>query len=190
MSRTSFSPSRRSNIVTAHGRTSTYSCTLSTVHPHCNFPDKDIFKTIISHSGMLIREKITFHRKAKPVTNQITRQLSSYRSYTQLSDLRVDASESGSPPRKSTESMPTMEYTPSIMSMRREGAGYLPGLHTQRRAENEEEKSGGIFNNALTRHLKDISHLARHRDGISGESEESTLRKTKMLFGKFVGNNR
>jgi hypothetical protein len=63
----------------------------------------------------------------------------------------------------------------------------LANVHSRHARDSDDEKSVGIFNNALTRHLRDISHLARHRDGIGDESEESSLRKTKMLLGKFVG---
>ena len=139
---------------------------------------------------MLIRDKISFHRKAKPPPNPVMRQLSSYKSYTQLKDLRTDgdtpdaaSSETGS--RTSTDSLPVLRHTPSMLSMQREG--YLSPLTSVHSRHEEEEKSGGLFNNALTRHLRDISHLARHRDGIGDESEESSLRKTKMLLGKFVG---
>lgn len=155
---------------------------------------KDVFKAILSHSGMLIKEKMTFHRKAKLTPTPVMRQLSSYKSYTHLSDLRTDegSSEHGSEGagRKSTESLPTLRHTPSLLSVNRDASGYLSplvGVHSRHGHEHEEEKSTGIFNNALTRHLRDISHLARHRDGIGDESEESSLRKTKLLLGKFVG---
>ena len=149
----------------------------------------DVFRALLSHSGMLIKDKITFHRKAKPPKSQVMRQLSSYRSYTRLNDLRADDSSlqdyssSEAPSRKSTESLPTLPF-------QRSDSGYLsPFNQVQSGHEHhvEEGKSSGIFNNALTRHLRDISHLARHRDGIDDESEESSVRKTKMLFGKFVG---
>jgi Golgi-body localisation protein domain len=154
----------------------------------------DVFKAILSHSGMLIRDKLSLHRKAKPPQNQIMRQLSSYKSYTHLNDLRaddrsiLDISSSEAASRKSTESLPTLRHSPSSFSMRN-GSGYiapLTGVQGRHGHEDGEERSG-IFNNALTRHLRDISHLARHRDGIGDESEESSLRKTRMLLGKFVG---
>jgi hypothetical protein len=153
----------------------------------------DVFKAILSHSGMLIREKV-FTRKAKPIPSSITRQLSSYKSYTHLNDLRSDdvSSEqiSENSGRKSTESLPALRHTSSLLSVQRDSPGYLSPLvraPSRHGPENEEERSSGIFNNALTRHLRDISHLARHRDGIGDESEESSLRKTKLLLGKFVG---
>jgi hypothetical protein len=137
---------------------------------------------------MLIRDKISFHRKAKPPQNQIMRQLSSYRSYTHLNDLRADdrSSPSGeSPIRRSTESLPTLQRT---LSIPQNSSGVLsPMSSVHSRHESDEDRSSGIFNNALTRHLRDISHLARHRDGIGDESEESSVRKAKMLLGKFVG---
>jgi len=157
---------------------------------------KDVFKAILSHSGMLIRDKISFHRKVKPPQNQVMRQLSSYKSYTHLQDLRSDDQStdnlSSSEPhsRRSTESLPALRHTPSVLSLPRDGSGFLSPLtsvHSRHGMGSEEEKSSGIFNNALTRHLKEISHLARHRDGIGDESEESSVRKTKMLLGKFVG---
>jgi hypothetical protein len=157
----------------------------------------DVFKAILSHSGMLIRDKISFHRKAKPQPPQAMRQLTSYKSYTRLQDLRTDEystpdiSSSEAPSRNSTESLPTtLRHTSSMQSMHRDGSGLLTPLtsiHSRHGPGTEEEKSSGIFNNALTRHLRDMSHLARHRDGIGDESEESSLRKTKMLLGKFVG---
>jgi hypothetical protein len=156
----------------------------------------DVFKAILSHSGMLIRDKISFHRKAKPPQNQVMRQLSSYKSYTHLQDLRSDDQStdnlSSSEPhsRRSTESLPALHHTPSVLSLPRDGSRFLSPLtsvHSRHGMGSEEEKSSGIFNNALTRHLKEISHLARHRDGIGDESEESSVRKTKMLLGKFVG---
>lgn len=137
---------------------------------------------------MLIRDKMSFHRKAKPPPNPIMRQLSSYKSYTHLRDLRTDETpgpSSDGASRNSSESLPVLRHTPSMLSMQREGyLSPLTGVHSR---HEEEEKSVGLFNNALTRHLRDISHLARHRDGIGDESEESSLRKTKMLLGKFVG---
>ena len=139
---------------------------------------------------MLIRDKISFHRKAKP-QNQMIRQLSSY---THLGDLRADdgspsdISSSEPPSRQSTESLPTLRHTPSTISMPRMGSGFLsPLASVYSRHEGDEDKSSGLFNNALTRHLRDISRSARHRDGIGDESEESSVRKTKMLLGKFVG---
>ena len=148
---------------------------------------KDVFKAILSHSGMLIRDKISFHRKAKP-QNQMIRQLSSY---THLGDLRADdgspsdISSSEPPSRQSTESLPILHHTPS---MPRTGSGFLsPLASVYSRHEGDEDKSSGLFNNALTRHLRDISRSARHRDGIGDESEESSVRKAKMLLGKFVG---
>ena len=158
---------------------------------HKHFLITDVFKAILSHSGMLIREKM-FTRKAKPTPTSITRQLSSYKSYTHLNDLQMeDPSEhvSESSGRKSTESLPTLRHTPSLLSVQRNRSMHMSPLaraHSRHDPE-EEEKSSGIFNNALTRHLRDISHLARHRDGIGDESEESSLRKTKLLLGKFVG---
>jgi hypothetical protein len=157
----------------------------------------DVFKAILSHSGMLIRDKISFHRKAKPQPPQSMRQLTSYKSYTRLQDLRTDdystpdMSSSEAPSRNSTDSLSTtLRHTSSMQSMRQDGSGLLTpltGIHSRHGPGTEEERSSGIFNNALTRHLRDMSHLARHRDGIGDESEESSLRKTKMLFGKFVG---
>jgi hypothetical protein len=146
---------------------------------------------------MLIRDKISFHRKAKPQPPAAMRQLTSYKSYTRLQDLRTDdvstpdISSSEAASRKSTESVPgSLRHTPSMQSMYRDGSGSmtpLTSIHSRHGPATEEEKSTGIFNNALTRHLRDMSHLARHRDGIGDESEESSLRKTKMLLGKFVG---
>jgi len=142
---------------------------------------------------MLIRDKLTIHRKAKPPPNQIMRQLSSYRSYTHLNDLRTydhvstpDISSSETASRRSTESLPALRPSGSTLSLSHRGSGYgspLGGRHH----DSEEEKSSGIFNNALTRHLREISHLSRHRDGIGDDNEESSVRKTKMLLGKFVG---
>jgi hypothetical protein len=156
----------------------------------------DVFKAILSHSGMLIRDKMSFHRKVKPQHNQVMRQLSSYRSYTHLQDLQsenrsmTDISSSEPQSRRSTESLPALRHTPSVLSLPRDGSGFfspLSSVHSRHGIDGEEERPSGIFNNALTRHLRDISHLARHRDGIGDESEESSLRKTKMLLGKFVG---
>ena len=140
---------------------------------------------------MLIRDKISFHRKTKPRPQQMMRQLTSYKSYTQLNDLSADdkslteISLSEATSRKSTESLPTLRHTPSTLSIPRSNSGFMLPL-TSSRHDSDEEKSGGI-RNALTRHLRDISHLARHRDGIGDESEESSVRKTKMLLGKFGG---
>ncbi|BFZ59473.1 Protein SABRE [Saitoella coloradoensis] len=51
----------------------------------------------------------------------------------------------------------------------------------------DEEKSHSLlphaFGNSIGRHLAHLSHLARHRDGIAEENEESRLKKTKMLLG-------
>lgn len=112
-----------------------------------------------------------------------------------LSDLRADdrstqdTSSSEAPSRQSTESLPTtLRYAASTLSVPQSGSGFptpLSSVHS--RHENDEDRSSGIFNNALTRHLRDTSHLARHRDGIGDESEESSMRKAKMLLGKFVG---
>ena len=144
---------------------------------------------------MLIRDKISFHRKGKAPQNEMMRQLTSYKSYSQLKDVNADdrsspdLSSSEAPSRKSTESLPVpLHRSPSNLSMPRNGSGFLsPFTSVHSTNENEEDKSSGIFNNALTRHLRDISHLARHRDGIDDESEESSVRKAKMLLGKFVG---
>jgi hypothetical protein len=141
---------------------------------------------------MLIKDKISFHRKSKRPPNPIMRQLSSYKSYTHLNELHSgDVSTSDIPSseatsHKSTESLPTLRRTASTMSMHRNNSGFLSPLASiHSRHDSDEEKSTGIFNNALTRHLRDISHLARHRDGIGDESEESSARKTKLLLGKF-----
>ena len=121
------------------------------------------------------------------------RQLSSYKSYTHLNDLRTndrgstpDFSSSETASRRSTESLPTLRPSANALSLSRHGSGYLAPLGGQHH-DTDEETSSGIFNNALTRHLREISHLSRHRDGIGDDNEESSVRKTKMLLGKFVG---
>jgi Golgi-body localisation protein domain len=151
----------------------------------------DVFKAILSHSGMLIRDKISFHRKPKP-QSQLVRQLSSYRSYTHLNDLVTDdrstpdVSSSEAASRKSSESLPALRHTGSAISLRN-GVGYLSPLGGHARHDSDEDKSSGNLKNALTTHLKNISHLARHGHGIGDESEESSVRKTKLLLGKFGG---
>ena len=194
MFKISSSPCRQLSTGIGHGHISTSLCTSRKVIHITIKLTTDVFKAILSHSGMLIRDKISFHRKAKPPQNQIMRQLSSYRSYTHLNDLRADdhstpdISSSEAPSRRSTESLPPLRHTSSTLSMPRTGSGFLsPLASVHSRHEGDEDKSSGIFNNALTRHLRDISHSARHRDGIDVESEESSLRKAKMLLGKFVG---
>lgn len=173
----------------------TWLCISKKVFPSTALLIVDVFKAILSHSGMLIRDKLTIHRKAKPPPNQIMRQLSSYKSYTHLNDLRTDDrstpdfSSSETASRRSTESLPTLRPSASALSLARHGSGYMSPLAPLggRHHDSDEEKSSGIFNNALTRHLREISHLSRHRDGIGDDNEESSVRKTKMLLGKFVG---
>lgn len=152
-----------------------------------------MFKAILSHSAMLIKDKISFHRKAKRPPNPIMRQLTSYKSYTNLNELHSgdsltpDISTSETASHQSIESLPTLRRTTSTMSIQRNGTGFFsPLANIHSRHDSDEEKPTGIFNNALTRHLRDISHLARHRDGISDESEESRARKSKLLLGKYV----
>ena len=154
----------------------------------------DVFKAILSHSGLLIRDKIMPHRKAKPQPNLLKRQLSSYKSYTHLSELHSngstpDMSSSMVASQQSTESLPALRHTASSLSLRN-GTGYLSPLSVSSSygKDSEDEKSSSSkFHNPLTRHLRDISLLARHKDGIAAESEESSVRKTKMLLGKFGG---
>lgn len=138
---------------------------------------------------MLIRDKMSFHRKNKPHPNQMVRQLTSYRSYTHLNDLLQDSttgiSSSEPPSRKSTESLPTLRRTASQLSIPRTNPGFLLPV-TSVRHEGDDEK-GSAIRNALTRHLRHISHLARHRDGIVDESDESNARKSKILLGNFGG---
>ena len=144
---------------------------------------------------MLIRDKLKIHRTPKP-QNQLVRQMTSYRSYTHLNELRGDdrsitdysSSEAATP--MSTGSLPvsTLRQTESTLSIPRSTISYMSPLaivHT--RHGSDDEKSGGKLSNALTRHFRDISHFARHRDGIGDESEESSEKKTKILFGKFGG---
>ena len=195
MFKTLSSSCRRSSIVIGRGLISILPCTSRKVIYFMIKLIIDVFKAILSHSGRLIRDKISFHRKDKPPQHQVMRQLSSYRSYMNLSDLRADdrstqdTSSSEAPSRQSTESLPTtLRYAASTLSVPQSGSGFptpLSSVHS--RHENDEDRSSGIFNNALTRHLRDTSHLARHRDGIGDESEESSMRKAKMLLGKFVG---
>jgi hypothetical protein len=156
----------------------------------------DVFRAILSHSGMLLRDKLKIHRTPKP-QSQLVRQLTSYRSYTHLNELRADDpstpeySSSETPSRMSTDSLPapTLRHTPSTSSISRSGTGYLSPLSNvhQRHGLSDDEKSGGKLSNALTRHFRDISHFARHRDGIGDESEESSQKKARLLFGKFGG---
>jgi hypothetical protein len=81
--------------------------------------------------------------------------------------------------------VPTLRHTNSQLSIPRSAAGYLTSAHA--RHGSDDEKGGGKLSNALTRHFRDITHIARHRDGIGDESEESSVKKTKLLFGKFGG---
>ena len=194
MFRILYSQCQRSSTEIVHGHMLISWCTSRKVIHYQPSLIIDVFKAILSHSGMLIRDKISFHRKNKPPPNQIMRQLSSYKSYTNLNDLRADDrsttdfSSSEATGRKSTESLPPLRHTASTLSLPRSGSVYLsPLASVHSRHESDEDKSSGIFNNALTRHLRDISRSARHRDGIGDESEESSIRKTKMLLGKFVG---
>lgn len=149
----------------------------------------------MSHSGMLIRDKLKIHRTPKP-QSQAVRQMTSYKSYTHLNDLRADDtstpsySSSEAPSRMSMDSLPvpTLRHTASTLSIPRSATGYLsPLANVHTRHGSDDEKSGGKLSNALTRHFREFSHLARHRDGIGDESEESSQKKTKLLFGKFGG---
>jgi len=144
---------------------------------------------------MLIRDKLKIHRTPKP-QNQLVRQMTSYRSYTHLNELRADdrsitdfsSSEALTP--MSTGSLPvsTLRHTASTVSIPRSATVYLsPLANVHTRHGSDDEKSGGKLSNALTRHFRDISHFARSRDGIVDESEESSVKKTKLLFGKFGG---
>jgi len=141
---------------------------------------------------MLIRDKLKIHRTPKP-QNQLVRQMASY---THLSELRADdrsttdfsSSEALTP--MSTGSLPlsALRHTGSTVSIPRTPTVYLsPLADVHARHGSDDEKSGGKLSNALTRHFRDISHFARYRDGIGDESEESSVKKAKLLFGKFGG---
>ena len=51
-------------------------------------------------------------------------------------------------------------------------------------ATEDRQQNNSSFHNALSRHLSQLAIHARHKEGIDGDTEESTKKKGRMLLGK------
>jgi hypothetical protein len=128
---------------------------------------REVIKGVLAHTGSLLKDKMTHHRRQKPT---IQRQLTSYKNFI---------------PGQADESRAMEDF---LRSDSAEVSSLTAGQH------GVTHKEGGLLNtvlnsNPIGRHIQHLSHLARHRDGIVDDNDESKLKKTRMLLGKFVPKN-
>lgn len=144
---------------------------------------REVIKAVLAHTGSLLRDKMTHYRKSKSRQSTLTKQLTSYRTFmpAEMSERRavevVDAGDNiGSKHDTDHERLRT-EFAMQNRTSTAETTS-LAGEH--------ESHSHGLFNNAIGRHIQQLSHIARHKDGLAEDSAESTMKKTRMLLGKFI----
>ncbi|ORY86330.1 golgi-body localization protein domain-domain-containing protein [Protomyces lactucae-debilis] len=130
---------------------------------------REVIKGVLAHTGSLLKDKMTHHRKAKQKP-AIQRQLTSYKSFI---------------PGQADERRALEAFERSDSAETSSLAMIQPGMP---------HKEGGLLStvlnsNPIGRHIQHLSHLARHKDGIVDDNDESKLKKTRMLLGKFVPKN-
>lgn len=134
---------------------------------------REVIKAVLAHTGSLLKDKMTHYRKSKDRHRTMQMQLTSYRALGITEDPEHDIPENDSIRHSSAE------QSRSFAS--HDAASSAESLHA-----NGGSSGHGLFNNAIGRHIQHLSHLARHKDGLGEDNAESTVKKTRMLLGKFI----
>ena len=136
---------------------------------------REVIKAVLAHTGSLLKDKMTKHRRSGGRKPALSRQLSNYRNFIPAEKNEQRFQEVNSGNQLHTEQGPH---------------GALPSQSRTSTIETssiiEDHPNHGLFNNAIGRHLHHLSHMARHKDGLSEDNPESTIKKTRMLLGKFI----
>lgn len=138
---------------------------------------REVIKAVLAHTGSLLKDKMIHYRKSKNRKPTLARQLTSYRTF-------VPAEESENKIHENDEAA----VTRASLDHERDRSRFIVQNRTTsaETASIHEEAGHGLFNNAIGRHIHHLSHLARHKDGLTEDNAESTLKKTRMLLGKFI----
>lgn len=137
---------------------------------------REVIKAVLAHTGSLLRDKMTHYRKSKSRQTILAKQLTSYRTFVPADERDQKISEA----EESTNSRHSMQHDrirSEFVLQNRTSTAETSSLH---------EDKHGLFNNAIGRHIQHLSHLARHKDGLVEDNPESTMKKTRMLLGKFI----
>lgn len=153
---------------------------------------REVIKAVLSHTGSLLRDKITHRRSAKRHQPSLARQLTSYRTFVpaEIGERRIEDVVEERHRAEATGSVPQSGMNGDGIG----SGGAIPALQNRTSTAessslhngNSEHTSHGLFNNAIGRHIQHLSHIARHRDGLTDDNDESTLKKTRLLLGKFI----
>lgn len=159
---------------------------------------REVIRAVLAHTGSLIRDKMTHHKKSRKEP-ALVRQLTSYRTFV--------PAESGEREIMERESQDTPRYggsallqsaipahvplsrrtdTAETISLAEHGDNGGGGGRDGPAHNGQQHGHHGLFHNAIGRHVQNLSHLARHREGLTDDGEEGTLKKTKILLGKLV----
>ena len=135
---------------------------------------REVIKAVLAHTGSLLRDKITHRRSARRHQPTLARQLTSYKSF-------VPAEQGERRITEIVDERHQLESDPGgpIALQNRTSTAETSSLQ-------EPSHGSGLFNNAIGRHIQHLSHIARHKDGIADDNDESTLKKTRLLLGKFI----
>ncbi|CCG82056.1 Putative uncharacterized protein [Taphrina deformans PYCC 5710] len=139
---------------------------------------REVIKAVLAHTGSLLKDKMTHYRKSKSRQSTLVRQLTSYRNYvpTDMAERHLSQGESANGNIPSAEHERLRE---DFKLQNRTSSAETSSLY-------EDQHGHGLFNNAIGRHIQHLSHIARHKDGLAEDNAESTLKKTRMLLGKFI----
>ncbi|BFZ54128.1 Protein SABRE [Savitreella phatthalungensis] len=140
---------------------------------------REVIRAVLAHTGSLIRDKMTHHKKQKRDA-VLVKQLTSYRDF-----VVAEAGERGIPMRNALDTPASRAQASNSLG------GHGSHSHTRSASGSAEQSPSsaqhhGLFHNAIGKHVQHLSHLARHKDGLTDDNDESRLKKTKMLLGKLV----
>ncbi|KAL7273053.1 Protein SABRE [Rhizina undulata] len=162
---------------------------------------KDIIRALIGHTGAILQNKLTHHRPVNKTPTNILRMMANNNAlgtsggfgYSDSDVMSIRSEFSMSPSDSTTIVRPSTGYLKpptrtgtSFSSSSLAGSLNLATPDLSVTTEDDEDKDKGFFNNTLGRHLSNLATVARNRDGIADDSEESVRKKGRMLLGKKV----
>lgn len=137
---------------------------------------REVIKAVLAHTGSLLKDKMTHYRRSKGRKPTIAKQLTSYQTFVPAEAFENDVAEGQEVPGRA--SVDHERARNKFILQNRTSSAETTSLH--------EEGNHGLFNNAIGRHIQHLSHLARSKDGLAEDNAESTLKKTRLLLGKFI----
>ncbi|KAI5811000.1 mitochondrial protein from FMP27-domain-containing protein [Peziza echinospora] len=167
---------------------------------------KDIIKALISHTGAILENKITHHRPTKQQPNLLRMMANNTALGTTNPKLESDPSvfekdfmdlpgdpltiarpaqqkQSGTG-ESSSRSSSQHHGSTGMNSASSEDTTQSEPIPRPKTATEDRQQNNSSFHNALSRHLSQLAIHARHKEGIDGDTEESTKKKGRMLLGK------